>query len=233
MIYRLAATTSALALYKNLGLPQPWTPAQTPIPLIIYGASTAVGSFATKLARLSNIHPIITVAGKGEKYVSSLIDKSKGDAIVDYRKGAEAVVQGIRDALKAAGASSVSYAFDAVSEHGSYQSISKVLDPHGKIALVLPLQGDFKFPDTTTHSRMIAGDVHKEADELGAKDFGHVFFRYFAYGLQQGIFSGHPYEVVPGGLGGVEKALKDLKDGKASAVKYVVRIAETEGVGRD
>jgi len=51
--------------------------------------------------------------------------------------------------------------------------------------------------------------------------------------LQEGWFKGHPYEVVPGGLGGVEGALKNLKEGKASAVKYVFRIMETEGVRKE
>jgi NADPH2:quinone reductase len=39
----------------------------------------------------------------------------------------------------------------------------------------------------------------------------------------------HPFRVVEGGLDGLEKALKNLKDGKASVVKYVFGIEETEG----
>jgi NADPH2:quinone reductase len=35
---------------------------------------------------------------------------------------------------------------------------------------------------------------------------------------------------VPGGLGGLETALCNLRDGKASATKYVVRIGETSGL---
>lgn len=197
--------TAALGLYKHLGLPQPWTPAETPVPLIVYGGSGAVGSFAIKLAALSNIHPIIVVAGRGEKYVASLLDKSKGDAIVDYRKGDEAVVQGIRDALKAAGASSVSYAFDAVSERGSYQNIYKVLDPYGKITLVLSSRTDTEVPENITQSGTMVGDVHGQRGlKPGAKEFGFVFFRYFGHAFQLDAFTGHPHEVVPGGLGGVE-----------------------------
>jgi NADPH2:quinone reductase len=41
-----------------------------------------------------------------------------------------------------------------------------------------------------------------------------------------------PYEVVPGGLGGVEEGLRRLKEGKVSASKLVFRIEETEGVER-
>jgi hypothetical protein len=71
------------------------------------------------------------------------------------------------------------------------------------------------------------GSVHKEA-----KDFGYVYFRYFARGLQEGWFKPQRTEVVPGGLGGIQTALQNLMDGKASAVKYVFRVGETEGVER-
>lgn len=44
--------------------------------------------------------------------------------------------------------------------------------------------------------------------------------------LATGRFSGHPATVVKGGLEGIEKGLIDLKDGKASATKYVYQIAD-------
>lgn len=69
------------------------------------------------------------------------------------------------------------------------------------------------------------GTVHQTDREFAA-----AWFRLFAMGLKEGWFSGHPHEVVAGGLGGIEKALQNLKDGKASAVKYVFRIEETEGI---
>ena len=61
-------------------------------------------------------------------------------------------------------------------------------------------------------------------------DFGNVFSKYIGRALGQGWFKPQPQEVMPGGLAGLEKALNNLKDGKASAVKYVFRIADTEGV---
>lgn len=54
-----------------------------------------------------------------------------------------------------------------------------------------------------------------------------MFSRLFYKGLKDGWFSGHPYEVVPNGLDGVEGALKNLKEGKNSALKYVFRIKDT------
>lgn len=227
--------TAAVGLYSRLKLPAPWTGSLEQTPLIVYGGATAVGAFAIKLARLSNIHPIITIAGNGKDFVEGLIDRSKGDAIVDYRNGPEATVSGIKDALKAAGASKVLYVLDAVAEKGSYQNIDKVIDSAGHIGMVLPPKDD---KPAVEWSWTAVGSVHQDvkADsaegkawmKLGGRDLGFVYYRFFGRGLQEGFFSGHPYEVVPGGLHGVEGALKNLKAGKASAVKYVFRIADTQ-----
>ena len=217
--------TSACGLYARLRLPEPWLPASDSqkIPLVIYGASSAVGSYAIQFAQRSNIHPLICVAGRAQQHVEKLIDKSKGDVIVDYRNGDEAVVQGIKDALKGA---KLQYAFDAVSEKGSYQNICKVLDPQtGKITLVLPGKKYEEIPETVEQSLTTVGSVHQDL-----KDFGYVYSRYISKGLEEGWFKAQPQEIIPGGLEGVQTGLRYLKEGKASAVKYVFRIADTPGV---
>lgn len=217
--------TAAVGLYSptRLQLPQPWTPATAPLPLVVYGGASAVGAYTIQFAQRSNIHPIIAVAGKGASFVEKLIDRSKGDTIVDYRNGDDAVVQGIKDALKGA---KLHYAYDAVSEKGSFVNIGKVLDPQdGKITLVLPGREYKGIPEGITQSMTSVGSVHGDD-----KDLGFVYFRYIARGLKEGWFKGHPYEVVKGGLGGVQEGLTNLKEGRASAVKYVFRIADTEGV---
>jgi len=53
------------------------------------------------------------------------------------------------------------------------------------------------------------------------------YFRLFTKSLQDGWLTGHPYEVVPGGLNGVEKGLTDLQNGLASAKKFIFHVAET------
>jgi NADPH2:quinone reductase len=156
---------------------------------------------------------------------------------VDYRKGDDAVVTGIEEALKAAGAKEVHYAFDAVSEHNSFQNISKVLSKQdSKITLVLPGKDYSEIPEYIQKSTTMVGSVHMDPPEAKAKvgiktgdrEFGYVFFRLFSRGLQQGWFSGHPHEVIPGGLNGVEKGLSNLKGGVNSAVKYAFQIEDTK-----
>jgi NADPH2:quinone reductase len=221
---RLAAGTAVVGLFVRLGLPDPWTPVTSPTPLIIYGGASAVGAFAIKLARRANVHPIIAVAGRGISYVETLIDSSKGDTIIDYRKGNEAVVEGIKKVLQEHNLSHAPYAFDAVAQQGSVDNIAKVLDPQGgHTTFVLPHDKTL-FPSTVHHTTTMVGSLHQDQP---SKDLGYVYFRYIAKGLDEGWFSGHPFQVRENGLEGVQGALQDLKDGKASAVKYVFRIADT------
>ncbi|KAL4733826.1 GroES-like protein [Aspergillus similis] len=196
----LAAMTAALGLYQRLKMLLPWNPTTEPLPFIVYGGATAVGAFAIKFAQLSNIHPLITVAGKGSPFVETLIDREKGDTIIDYREGDEVVRAKIKEAL---GGRSIHYA------------------------------DDYRPPEGVIMGQIIAGSVHMPpaaGKTVEDNEFGAALFHFISRGLAQGWFSGHPYEVRPGGLAGLEEALQDLRAGKASAIKYVVRIGETEGV---
>ncbi|KAF2816577.1 GroES-like protein [Mytilinidion resinicola] len=236
----LAGMTAAVGLYRYLGLPEPWSSA-TPKdsekrPILVYGAASAVGAFAVQLARLSGLHPIMGVAGRGVAFAEGLIDKSKGDAIIDYRGGEKAVIAGIKDALQAAGCDHVplQYCFDAIAEAGTHEIIAAVLDTKlgsSKATHVMPIERfatkGFKYPKGIEASLMMVGDVHGPA-----KDFGYIWLQYFSRLLEDGRLKPHPFEEKPGGLGGIAAALRDLKEGKASAVKYVFDIGRTEGVER-
>ena len=134
--------------------------------------------------------------------------------------------------------SEVHHAFDAVSEHNSFQNISKVLATSGgsKITLVLPGKDYSEIPDYIENSLTMVGSVHMDPKEerakagikTGDKEFGFAFFRLFSRGLQEGWFTPHPYEVVPGGLNGVEKGLTNLQNGANSATKYIFKIEDTK-----
>ncbi|EKG12906.1 Alcohol dehydrogenase superfamily zinc-containing [Macrophomina phaseolina MS6] len=229
----LAGLTAVVGNYIRLGLPEPWKPATEKVPFLVYGAASAVGAFAIKLARLSNIHPIIGVAGRGIPYAESLIDKAKGDVIIDYRNGNEAVVSGIKDALKNAGASHIYHAFDAVSDNGSHNDVVAVLAPEGRVTYVFPLEHTappgFSYPKTYK-----SAEFSNVADAYGKhRQEGFIYLRWLFRMAMEGKFAPHPHEVVPGGLAGVSQALQNLKAGKASAIKYAFKVPDTEGAGQD
>lgn len=235
----LAALTASVALYHNLRLPYPWEQSRRRTPLLIYGGTSAIGTFAIKLALRSNIHPLIIVAGRSRDTLGRLLQKSQGDAVIDYRDGPNATVAGIQEALKAANSGPAYYAFDAISDGCSFQTLSKVLEPQGHITVVLP-EGDYNsIPPSLTTSLTYVGIVHTSSLELSAlngirfvaegdgKDLGFIFSRLFGKGLAEGWFSAHAHEIVPGGLEGVSHALQSLRDGKARAVKYIIKPQDT------
>ncbi|KAF3057538.1 Quinone oxidoreductase [Trichoderma lentiforme] len=224
----LAAMTAALGLFNSLSLPPPWCLGDASARqnakggVVVYGASSAVGAFAIKLLRRAKLHPIIAVAGKARAFVEALIDSSQGDVIVDYRKGDDAVVEGIRQAIRQG--DKLKYAFDAVSHGQSYLNLSKVLEPGGYITTVTPGH-DYK----GISPRINLVQTNITTAHTVNRDFAITWFRLFYYGLQEGWLRGHPYDVIPGGLNGLQSGLEKLQSGKASAVKYVYKIGTTEG----
>lgn len=138
------------------------------------------------------------------------------------------MIEGLKKAGAESGAAGgLMYALDAISEGTSYENLGKVLAKGGKFTTVLPIKDTSNIPAHVQQELTMVSVPFKEA-----KDFGYVYFRYIARGLHEGWFKAQPQVVVPGGLGGVQRALEDLKAGRVNAVKYVFRIAETEGVGQ-
>jgi NADPH2:quinone reductase len=225
----LAALTAAVSLFRQLKLPTPWLPATEPTPFIVYGASSSVGSYAIKLARNSNIHPIIAIAGKGSPFVETLLDRSKGDALFDYRNGSEEVVKGIRTHLKSGGYGEVKHGMDPGIGDSSKPVLTEIVAPGGAINIVLPSDWDVLNATKTTTS---VSSIHNQ--DNGAygdnRDLGLVTCRWFTKAWQEGTFDGHPYEIRSRGLQSVEQALKDLRNGKNSASKYVFCIADTPSI---
>jgi NADPH:quinone reductase-like Zn-dependent oxidoreductase len=224
----LAAMTAALSLYDDMGLPPPWKPhpiGARKIPLVIYGVSTACGAFAAKFARRSGLGPLIGIAGRASDYAKTLVDY-----VVDYRQSEDAIVNEIGDILsRECLGRKAPYVLDAISENGTVETTLRFVDLNGGI--VSTLLPPAKFAKDKENFRYPAGVKGiNTADPLvftERKDFGYLWSRYMTRLLQDGRLRGHPYEVVPGGLKGVVVGLQNLKNGKASAIKYVYRIEET------
>ncbi|KAK9427798.1 NAD(P)-binding protein, partial [Lipomyces doorenjongii] len=189
----LAAMTAALGLCKRMDLPPPWRPAISPIPLIIYGGAGAVGSLAIKLAQASNIHPILAVAGHSKNMSNR--------SLIEIR----AIVSSTADLQ-------VTHAYDAVTDHGSWNILSQVLAPSGHMVLVLPF-GDFVILEKISQFINQQSRVYSDRAQplrLVIRILAR-FFRLFEKGLRDGWFTPHPFETIPGGLDGVEKQQLEFK----------------------
>ncbi|KAI0438327.1 GroES-like protein [Xylaria telfairii] len=222
-----AALTAAIALFVDMKLQAPHHAAVEKKPaIVIYGITSAVGAFAAKLARLSGLHPIIGIAGRAGDYGRTL-----ADYVVDYRLGDDAVVTHVEEILRKEGlGSKASHVFDAISEGGTLETTLRFLDANGGIvSTVLPPalfardKENFTYPSGVTAINSALPRVHSTH-----QDFGYVWSRLIGRLLTDGRLKPHPFEIVPGGLHGVLTGLQKLRDGKASAIKYVYKIEDTD-----
>ncbi|KAI5210668.1 hypothetical protein E4T39_00002 [Aureobasidium subglaciale] len=233
----MAYYMASIGLFGMLGLPMMWQRGKTAFdaqPLVVYGASGAVGSAAVQLAQIADFHPLICIAGgSGAAVVQPLIDSSKGDVIVDYREGPEKLVENMKIAL---GDHQLYHAYDCVSEHGSSANICRVLRPGGRISIVLPTGAKDVPPgfevSTTMAGNLWAGfnnksDTHGAMGLMCGTEFGHCYSKLLGHWFREGKLRVHSPEVMEGGLFGVEKALKQLREGKNHGAKYVVRVGDT------
>lgn len=246
----LVSATAALTLFRRQGLPSPWSKtsqnsSQTPV--IIYGASSSLGTFAVKLAKLSNIHPVIAIAGSNASYVSNFLDSAKGDMLLDYRVGGSQLISQVRLHLDSLGLEA-HHAFDCISEHDSWVPLSQMLDPissDGVRNVLSVVSGAQKYdsPEIPMGVEVVytyVGSVHTGAyppqmpkqapkeDAKGDPEFVEEFFGWLEGALERREYEGHPFEVVPGGLGGVEEGLRRLRMGEAGGKKMVYRIEEND-----
>lgn len=238
----LAAMTAALGLFASdrLALPSPFNPAteETTLPIVIYGASSSVGSYALQLAKLAGLYTI-AVAGHGLSYVESL---QRADVLIDYRQGEENTVSLIQKAVrdKFGANAKLEYAYDAISENGSMQLLAKAMNNHGKIATVLPRDPSHKLRQVSSSNDQTAFQEFPETVETVESavpaahtkdvDFAQKYFVLFGRLLAEGLFKTNRPRVIPGGLRGTEEGMQLLKNKKVSAEKLVVNIADTEGL---
>lgn len=236
----LAVLTAAFGLFHTLGLPSPWQRIPSgKIPLVIYGASSAVGAFAIKLAQAADIHPIVAIGSSNSIFVEEFLDGSKGDILIDYRAhdGPVALREALQHALKDAGVPDGRpfHALDTVSNPETFNTVlanamagPPKSDHRPKIATVLPGL-DYSIVDPTVEIEQAYCGLGHEGDAHDVR-FAAALFSMLSWGLEHGWLKGHPYEVRAGGLNGLESALRESKEGKIRAKKLLLKISETPGV---
>jgi hypothetical protein len=210
--------------------------------LIIYGASSSLGTFAIKLARASNIHPIIAISGSSSSHLAPLLDESKGDVLIDYRIGVEEMKNAVKENLNGLEAH---HALDAISSKGTWIPVSQMLSPstEKETSYLSVVSGANKYDEEaigegvevvytycgTVHSGSYRPGMPKQGNVEEVRndpEFGYLLFRYLARMLADGRFSGHPFVIVGDGLEGVGKGLNMLKEGKARGNKFVFKVGE-------
>ncbi|TFY76231.1 hypothetical protein EWM64_g7780 [Hericium alpestre] len=186
------------------GLPTPQAPASTPIPILVYGASSSVGPYVVQFAKLSGLRVIATASHKNFELVKSY----GADEVFDYNDPE------VGQKIKASTGGKLKHAADCISEpeKGSAGIISAALsDEGGHISIILPYDGPR--PGTTITAEQIKR----------GKDFAKLLTEILATHK----IKPNPLLVMPKGLASVAEGLAFMFQGKVSGQKITYRTADT------
>ncbi|KAL4902784.1 hypothetical protein BDW74DRAFT_169356 [Aspergillus multicolor] len=221
--------TIGLALFKSLGVPG-WPGAsareEKSVDVLVYGGSTATGTLAIQLLKLSGLNPITTCS----PHNFALVESYGATAVFDYRKETSA------DEIRKHTRNSLKYVLDCISEPETMQFCYKCLGRSGGKYTALEPYPEFLH----TRPKTVVPDWVLGPTLLGKKlgwpepfgrqgnredrEFGLEWFRLAQRLLDQGVLKTHPHRIVGENLGGVLSGLELLKAKKVSGEKLVCRV---------
>lgn len=225
----LTKNNQGQGLYQELGLPLPTSPSATPIPILIYGGSTATGMLGIQFAKASGCKVVTTCSPRNADYVRSL----GADAVIDYTKFSEpeAFAARVREEV----GDELALAWDCVgSEESARMCVSAMSKGKGgKYRSLLRVDDSVvrgvneKVDNGFTLAYFVFGEEFKKWGPFPAKpedyEFGKMFWEMTRGLLAEGKVKAARQDVNRGGKGleGVLKGLQEMREGKVSGVKLV------------
>ncbi|KAH7116455.1 chaperonin 10-like protein [Dactylonectria macrodidyma] len=215
----IAVATAVMALYDVLDLPQP-PPDKAPVSsassILVWGASSAVGSMVVQLARLSGL---TVFAAASERHHARL--RSLGaSVVVDYNS--PAAVADLVAAAKKAG-KEIEYALDAICEPDTIKPTVEVLSASTaatkKMVYTLEWPEGVPQPEGIQNQQVQVGGIWTSRVDLSVWLCEEALPKW----LETGALVPLQHRVIEGGLGGIQNAMDQLKNG-VSGKKLVVEL---------
>ncbi|KAJ1323104.1 aspyridone synthetase trans-acting enoyl reductase [Microdochium nivale] len=222
--------TVALALWSSLGLTAtPENPAvreEDALPVLVYGGSTATGTMAIQILRLSGLRPIAVCSPRN----FALARKYGATAVFDYMSpscGAD---------IRAHTGNQLWHALDCISDEQSTAICYAALGRAGGRYVCLELQQDSVLSTRRAiRPEFIMGyDIFGNGIDLpGAygrdpnqsrHELGKAWFRTMEKLMGDGKIKFHPITILDGQFDGILKGLASLKKGEVSGTKLVVNM---------
>ncbi|RDL41203.1 Protein TOXD [Venustampulla echinocandica] len=216
--------TVGQGLYQSLQLAMPHTPLSEPVPILIYGGSTATGTLAIQFAKLSGYTVITTCSPRNFDLV-----KARGaDTVFNYAEPGAALK--IRELTH----DKLTLVFDTISTNSSAEFCGEALSSAGgRYAALSPVQcprSDVQ--STVTMAYTIIGEdfnfgpnpIPASAENL---EFGKIWLPLVEKLIAEGKVKAHPLKVGKDGLEGVLEGMQFMKEGKVSGEKLVYWVGET------
>ncbi|KAL1882814.1 putative secondary metabolism biosynthetic enzyme [Diaporthe australafricana] len=224
--FGVALATCSLSLWGQdaLGLQAtPYEPSAERFPVLVYGGSTATGTVAIQLLKLSGLDPIATcsprnfdlVRAAGATAVFDYADPHSMDRIKEYTKGQ---LKNVLDCIS--DPQSVEFCYNAIARVGGrYVSLEYV--PDELLARRRAVNASFVMAyEIVGEEVKLPGAYGKPADDV-KRELGASCFAMFEGLLREGKLRPHPIEQLERGLHGVLDGLALLKSGSVSGRKLV------------
>jgi NADPH:quinone reductase-like Zn-dependent oxidoreductase len=217
-------TTVGQALYQSLKLALPTQPIADPVPILIYGGSTATGTLAIQFAKLSGYKVLTTCSPRN----FDLVKRLGADAVFDYHdpNSAAAIHQYTNNNLR--------LVLDTIGLEESAKFCDEALSTEGGEYSSLLVKGIERanVHDRWTLGYTAIGEEFTMGDTIipakpEDKEFAEKFWAIAEKLLADGKIKVHPPKVNPGGLKGVLDGLKLLQENKVSGEKLVYNVTET------
>ncbi|TVY36832.1 Trans-enoyl reductase [Lachnellula subtilissima] len=226
-----ALATCSLALWATDALNIPSTPDTPslqvePIPVLVYGGSSASGTMAIQLLRLSGLDPIATCSPHNFELVRSY----GASAVFDYTDTNTSV------AIKAHTRGRLKYVLDCISDEQSvrccYGAIARTggrytsleLVPDELLATRRAVQASFVMAfEVLGQEIKLPGGYGKPADP-GKRELSIRCFAIYQRLLNEGKLRTHPTQLLEAGLESVLNGLALLKSGTISGKKLIVSL---------
>jgi NADPH:quinone reductase-like Zn-dependent oxidoreductase len=213
-----------LALYHNLGVPgYPTSPTSRAQNVLVYGGSTASGTLALQLLKLSGLNPITTCSPNNFALVKSYgaveaFDYRSPDCIKDIKAYTKNGLKFVLDCVSEP--ETMEFCYQCVGRAGgsltTLEPPPKYLNSRAKTVKVDWVLGP------TLHGKQIGwpAPMEREANpEL--REFAKKWFLTVQELLDEGLLRPHPIQTMEGGLDGVMMGLEMLKNKQVSGRKLV------------
>lgn len=198
--------------------------------MLVYGGSTATGTLALQLLKLSGLNPITTCS----PHNFDLVKSYGAGAAFDYRS--PSCTQDIKKLTR----NSLKYVLDCISEPETMQFCYACLGrAGGKYTALEPYVEFLHTRPRTVRPDWVLGPVvlgkklgwpepfNKEAD-AAAREFAIGWFKTAQRLLDEGKLKTHPIRVMEGGLEKVVDGLEVLKKKEVSGQKLIYTLAQQE-----
>lgn len=229
--------TNALALWSAGGLAlalesvpvSPESPAERPFPVLVYGGSTATGTLATQLLRLSGLDPVVTCSPQNFDLVGARGVSVPDGGAIDY------VRPDVVDAIKRrTHGGKLKYAYDCIADPMSVAHCYAALGRTGGRYVSLEIVPEELHTRRAVQHRVVlcyeglGEDVQLPSGygctaDAGRLALGVKYFGIFQNLLDQGKLLTHPIQKLEG-FRGIQQGLMALKSGSVSGKKLVATL---------